>query len=196
MYVFLITLFITVCISPMQGSDQRVKEIKSLLEKRDVEIKTLLGPEGSSYTSDQKEKLKQIINGIIDYEAMAKTALQQTYDTLTAEQRKEFVDVFGTIIRDQSLAKLDIYRADVVYESIEVNGNTAFVKTMASLKDVKTPVSYTMAPKNGEWMITDMIIDNVSTAESYKSSFQNVIKKKGFESLMNSLRKRAQRGNN
>jgi phospholipid transport system substrate-binding protein len=194
MYGFIITLLISLFISPIQGIDARVKEIKSLLEKRDVEIKNLLGPEGSTYSPEQKDQLKQIINGIIDYDAMAKIALQETYTAITPEQRTEFVEVFGTIIRDQSLAKLDIYRAKVVYETIEVNGNTALVKTVASLKDVKTPVSYTMAEKNGDWMITDMIIDNVSTAESYKSSFQGVIKKKGFESLMKSLRKRAQRG--
>lgn len=194
MFGFILTLIVSLYISPLQGVDARVKEIKSLLEKRDAEIKQLLGPEGSTYTPEQKEKLKEIINGIIDYDAMAKIALQETYSSITEEQRTEFVNVFATIIRDQSLAKLDIYRAKVVYESIEVNGNVAFVKTVASLKDVKTPVSYIMALKNGKWMITDMIIDNVSTAKSYKSSFQRVIKKKGFESLLNSLRKRAERG--
>ncbi|TNE73473.1 ABC transporter substrate-binding protein [bacterium] len=190
-FAIIITLFTN---SVQNSSDARVKEIKNLLEKRDVEIKALLGAEGSTYTDAQKDKLKEIINGIIDYDAMAQVALQETYSEITVEQKTEFVDVFGTIIRDQSLAKLDIYRAKVTYESIEVEGNTAYVKTMAELKDVKTPVSYSMAYKGGQWMITDMVIDNVSTADSYKTSFQRVIKKKGYESLMKSLRKRAARG--
>ncbi len=177
-----------------QNDTKKAAEIKVLLENRDKQIKKLLGEEGSSYTDAQMNELKDIINGIIDYDAMAKIALQETYDEITAEQKTEFVDVFGTIIRDQSLAKLDIYRATVIYESIEVENSKAFVKTIASLKDVKTPVSYNMEWKNKNWMITDIQIDNVSTAESYQKSFQGVIKKKGFDSLMKSLRKRAARG--
>jgi len=176
-----------------QNDTKKAAEIKVLLENRDKQIKKLLGEEGSSYTDAQMNELKDIINGIIDYDAMAKIALQETYDEITAEQKTEFVDVFGTIIRDQSLAKLDIYRATVIYESIEVENSKAFVKTIASLKDVKTPVSYNMEWKNKNWMITDIQIDNVSTAESYQKSFQGVIKKKGFDSLMKSLRKRAAR---
>ena len=176
-----------------QNDTKKAGEIKVLLENRDEQIKKLLGEEGSSYTDAQMNELKDIINGIIDYDAMAKIALQETYDEITVEQKNEFVEVFGTIIRDQSLAKLDIYRASVNYESIEVENSKAFVKTIASLKDVKTPVSYNMEWKNKKWMITDMQIDNVSTAESYQKSFQGVIKKKGFDSLMKSLRKRAAR---
>lgn len=174
----------------------QVAEITSLLKGRDVQIKKLLGAEGSTYTDEQREELKNIINGIIDYDAMAQIALQTTYNEISAEQKKEFVDVFSTIIRDQSLAKLDIYRATVTYDEITVDGVKATVKTTASLKDVKTPVSYSMEKKNKEWMITDMQIDNVSTAESYQKSFQGVIRKKGFDALMKSLRKRVERGKN
>jgi phospholipid transport system substrate-binding protein len=176
-----------------QNDQKKADEIKQLLINRDKQIKQLLGDEGSKYSVEQMSDLKDIINGIIDYDSMAKIALQGTYDEITLEQKKEFVDVFGTIIRDQSLAKLDIYRASVTYESIEVTDTKAVIKTTASLKDVKTPVSYSMELKGKEWMITDMQIDNVSTAESYQKSFQGIIKKKGFDALMKSLRKRAAR---
>ena len=46
--------------------------------------------------------------------------------------------------------------------------------------------------KNG-WMITDMSIDNVSTADSYNRQFQGIIRKRGFDALLTSLRKRAER---
>lgn len=173
--------------------DKENESIKTLLVNRDKEIKKLLGPEGSTYDDAQKEKLKSIINGIVDYEAMAKLALEQYYDSVEEAKRKEFVQLFAEIIRDQSLNKLDIYRAEVVYTSISVNGDSAMVETMATLKDVRTPVSYTMFKQKGEWVITDMIIDNVSTAKSYRRSFQTHIKKKGFDSLLASLRKRADR---
>jgi phospholipid transport system substrate-binding protein len=169
--------------------------VRELLEERDKEIKTLLGPKGTEYTDQQRQELKNIINGIIDYTAMAEYALQVTYDTLSSEQRNEFVDLFSTIIRDQSLNKLDIYRAEVTYNDIEVKGNSAVVNTTAQLEKVRTPVIYHMQYEepNDQWVVIDMVIDDVSTAESYRRQFQNIIRKKGYDSLVETLRKRAGR---
>lgn len=166
-------------------------EIKQLMQKRDAEIKALMGPKGTKHTNEQTEKLKSIINDMVDFEAMAKTALQDTWSEATPAQQKEFVDLFSKIIRDQSLAKPDIYRASVTYEDVSVNGGTAMVKTLAVFDNVRTPVSYAMSKKGTKWFITDIIIDNVSTAASYQKSFQNTIRKRGFASLLDALRKRA-----
>lgn len=169
------------------------EEIKTLLVERDQQVKTLLGPKGSEYSDEQRAKIKEIINGIIDFESMAKYALEDTYDTLDEATQTEFVNLFSTIVRDQSLNKLDIYRADVTYNSITVDGSSAFVKTFAELDDVRTPVDYTMVLETDEWVITDLILDEVSTAESYNRQFQRIINKKGFDSLLSTLRKRAAR---
>lgn len=168
-------------------------EIRQMLTDRDTQIKRLLGPEGSDYSDRQRDDLKEIINGIIDFDALAKAALEVTYDTISTEDRNEFVTLFGDIIRDQSLSKLDIYRAEVAYDSIRVDAPKAIVWTTASYKDVRTPVTYTMELREKEWMIIDMSIDNVSTAESYNRQFQGVIRKRGFDALLGSLRKRAER---
>ena len=167
--------------------------VRDLLEERDQEIKDLLGPKGTEYTQEQREKLKNIINGVIDYRAMASHALQETYDTLSQDQRDEFVDLFATIIRDQSLNKLDIYRADVQYNSIEVNDESAVVNTLVTLEDVRTPVIYDMQydQESNMWTVTDMVIDDVSTAGSYQRQFQNIIRKRGYDYLLETLRKRA-----
>lgn len=168
-------------------------EIRALMEERDAQIKELMGPKGSEYTDNQRAQLKEIINGIIDFEAMSREALAVTYDTLSSERRDEFVELFSTIVRDQSLNKLDIYRAKVTYQSISVDGNEGRVETLAELDNVRTPVNYEMQFEDDEWVITDMEIDDVSTASSYNRQFQRIINKKGFDSLMESLRKRADR---
>jgi len=174
-------------------TDHDSAEIKQLLEQRDKQIKKLLGPKGTDYTQQQKNKLKDIINGIVDYKAMAQYALQTTYDTLSQDNRREFVDLFSTIVRDQSLNKLDIYRADVTYKEIDMNGDSAKVNTVAVLDKVRTPVNYQMVYKGNEWKITDMVIDDVSTAASYRRSFQTIIRKKGYDYLLKTLKKRAAR---
>lgn len=173
-----------------QDSEQQIRQ---MLNDRDDEIKELLGPEGTSYTQEQRDELKEIINGVIDFRSMAAYALDDTFNEISEERRDEFVSLFATIVRDQSLNRLEIYRAEVEYESIEVSGDSATVSTIAQLENVRTPVGYEMERREGEWVVTDFSIDGVSTAESYRRQFQNIIRKRGFDALFESLERRAAR---
>jgi phospholipid transport system substrate-binding protein len=169
--------------------------IKQLLQKRDRQIKAIVGPKGSKYSAEQRQKLKKVINDVIDYRAMAKYALQNTWNNISSQKQKEFVHLFSTIIRDHSLSQLDIYRAHIRYLSISVHGDDALVKTLATLKDVRKRVDYKLhyKPDKKKWVVTDFLINDVSTANSYRRQFQDIIRKKGFNHLMESLRKRANR---
>lgn len=168
-------------------------EIKTMLQQRDAEIKSIVGVKNSKVDNSKRDELKNIVNGIIDFEEMAKYALDEYYNDISEAEKNEFVDLFASIVRDQSLNKLDIYRASVSYNSIKVNGTQAEVNTMAELEDVRTPVNYDMLLKNNKWVITDMVLDDVSTAETYHRQFQRILSKNGFDALMQSLRKRAER---
>lgn len=194
MYKFITTTLLTAVLALTSITAQSAEqEIRNMLDERDAEIKELLGPRGTEYTQEQRNQLKDIINDVIDFRAMSQHALGNTYDEISSEQREEFVSLFATIIRDNSLNRLDIYRAEVAYNEINVDGNKAKVKTTAQLENVRTPVDYNMEKKNGEWMITDMWIDNVSTAESYNRQFQSIIRQRGFDALLQSLQRRAAR---
>ena len=172
---------------------QAAEDVRELMESRDFQIKQLLGAEGSEYSSKQRDELKDIVNGIIDFTEMAKTALEVTYDTISVEDRTEFVQLFSSIIRDQSLANLDIYRASVSYERIDGTTDSMYIETLAEWDNIRTPVHYIMSKNSGEWRIEDMSIDDVFTAESYNRQFQRIIRSRGFDYLMTTLRKRAER---
>jgi len=189
----ILALFISLMLATTLVSQNNADEIRQMLDERDEEIKELLGPKGSSYTQEQRDELKEIINGVIDFRSMAAYALDDTFNEISSEQQDRFVSLFSTIVRDQSLNRLDIYRAEVTYENISVDGNSARVETIAQLENVRTPVNYDMELQNGEWMITDMEIDDVSTARSYHRQFQNIIRQRGFDALMDSLERRASR---
>lgn len=194
MFKFVIIIFtLSSFVAPPADAQSGEEEIRMLLDSRDDEIKELLGEKDSEYTEEQRSRLKDIINGIIDYQSMASYALASTYDEISDEKKEEFVDLFSTIIRDQSLNRLDIYRAEVTYNEIDVNDSTADVKTTASLENVRTPVNYKMEKRENEWVIIDMAIDDVSTAESYRRQFQSIIRQRGFDALLQSLQRRAAR---
>ena len=173
---------------PVQAQD-RAPEIRKLLIERDQEIKTLLGSR-KTFTTQQRDELKDLINGVIDFRAMARTALGPHWAGLTEAQRTAFVDVFAEIVRAQSLSDLDMYRTPVTYETITVEGDSAHVATSVVYKEVPARVHYVLAFRDGAWRVDDIVLDDVSTAEGYARSFQAVVRKRGFDALLNSLQKK------
>ncbi len=190
MYIILVLLYPN---HVLAQSSEAAAEVRELMGSRDLQIKELLGTEGTNNSTIQRDKLKDIVNGIIDFNQMAKTALEVTYDTISVEERIEFVQLFSSIIRDQSLANLDIYRATVSYERIEGTNDSVYVETLTEWDNIRTPVHYILSRNSGEWRIEDMSIDDIFTAESYNRQFQRIIRSRGFDYLMSTLRKRAGR---
>ena len=187
-YLLLVTLYPNLVLA--QFSDAAA-DVRELMESRDQKIKQLLDNEGTNNSTNQRDELKDIVNGIIDFNEMAKTALEATYDTISVEERTEFVQLFSSIIRDQSLANLEIYRATVSYERIEGTKDSVYVETLAEWDNIRTPVHYILSRSSGEWRIEDMSIDDIFTAESYNRQFQRIIRSRGFDYLMSTLRNRA-----
>jgi len=171
------------------GAQDRSAEVRAMLEQRDREIKQVLGKK-DIFTEPQLEKLKTLINGNIDFAVMGAEALGPFWKDLTAEQRAEFVDVFSEIVRAQSLSDLDIYRTNVTYEKVTAAGDTARVLTSTVYKEVPAKVEYALGFHDNQWWLHDIILDDVSTTEGYARSFQSVVRKRGFEALMNNLRKK------
>jgi len=166
--------------------------VRSLLEKRDAEIKALLGDK-ETFTDAQREALKKVINDGIDFAAMGRHALGPFWKDLSADQKNEFVEVFSDIVRSQSLSNLEAYRAKVAYQSVDVKGDSAYVLTTTLYKKVEMNVAYELGFHDGRWWVTDIVLDEVSTADGYARSFQAVIRKKGFDVLMQRLRDRRDR---
>ncbi|MDQ7041079.1 MAG: ABC transporter substrate-binding protein [Rhodothermus sp.] len=188
----LLTILLLGSTLPVQAqSSTEARKLQQLLETRDQQIKALLqtGP----LSSADREQLKDLINGFVDFETMGRLALGPFWADLSPAQRQEFIELFSDIVREQSLSDLDIYRARVQYDHVEVQGDSARVVTTVIYKETPTQVVYLFTRRNGQWKAYDIIIDEVSTVKGYARSFQSVIRKRGFDALMKSLRKKQAR---
>lgn len=174
----------------LPASAQRTPaDVRALLESRDRQVKTVLGTR-TTFTPEQRTQLATLINGVIDFEEMGQRALGATWATLTPQQRTQFVDTFAEIVRNQSLADLAIYRAQVRYGDVTVNGNTALARTTTTYRNATARVDYALVWKGNTWRVTDISIDGVSTADGYARSFGQVVRQRGFPALMQALNRR------
>lgn len=165
--------------------------LRSLLEGRDRQIKAILGPRGTTPTSEQRERLKKVLTELMDFEAMARVALGAWWGRISPEERARFVAVFRQVIEENSLKDLDIYRARVSYEAVRVSGDSAYVETRATLERTTVRVDYVLRKRGASWLIVDYLLDGVSTAQSYRRSFEPVLRTRGFNYLLERLQRRA-----
>jgi len=192
-YIHLLLIVLFGVVIPHSATAQRSPaDVRTLLEKRDGEIKALLGDK-ETFTDAQREALKKVINDGIDFAAMGRHALGKYWNDLTDSQRSDFVSVFSDIVRAQSLSNLAAYRAKVAYKKIDVDGDTAHVLTTTLYKKVEMKVAYVLGFHGAQWWVDDIVLDEVSTADGYARSFQALIRKKGFDTLMDRLHKRRDR---
>jgi len=177
-------------LSIQTGNAQQTRtEIQNMLQSRDRIIKKLVGTD-DTISGSQKEELRDVINDFIDFGAMGKAALGRQWRKLSPDQQSDFIDVFSRVIRSNSIADLDVYRSDVSYDDIQVNGQEAHVVTTITYKEVPTKVEYDLIYTDSSWRASDIILDEVSTVKGYSRSFQSLIRKKGFDELMKRLRKK------
>jgi phospholipid transport system substrate-binding protein len=184
-----VVCLLALCHSAVSAQDQA--SLRRLLLDRDRDIKAVLAH--SPLSDAEMDSLRGIVNGLILFEVMGKNALGDYWAGLTDAQRQDFIQTFASIVREQSLADLDPYRAKVTIDSIGVNGTTAHAATTAVYKDVTTKVEYDFLLRKGKWWITDISLDGVSTTDGYAHSFQSAIRKRGFDGLMKSLHKRLEK---
>ncbi|MCY4160019.1 MAG: ABC transporter substrate-binding protein [Bacteroidetes bacterium] len=174
---------------PSLGLAQDVEEeVRSFMTQRDQEIKDAV--RGMKTDPSLREVARSLINDQIDFEEMGKRSLGRYYEDLTPEERQEFIEVFGGIVRSQSLGDLSVYEAPVSIESVAINGDQATVNTTAEIREDELDVVYHLHRKEESWWLYDIVIDGVGTVEGYSVSFQTFLRKRGFEAFMQSLRKK------
>ena len=174
--------------APLVVAQDAETEVRTLITQRDQEIKAAV--RGMKEDPALQEVARSLINDQIDFEEMGRLSLGRYYEDLSAEQRQDFIEVFGEIVRSQSLGDLSVYEAPVTIKSVVVKDNKASVSTTAEIREAEIEVLYQLHQKGDKWWLYDIVIDEVGTVEGYSVSFQTYVRKRGFDAFMQSLRKK------
>lgn len=166
--------------SPLEVIKQRNETIEKILQANDGEV-----------SDETRAKLKDIINGVMDFWELSRRALGKYWDERTDQERQDFVHVFSQLIRNSSVKKLEIYKADrLVYEPPEITNGRAKVTTIAHKERKHVEIVYKMHKVDGTWKVYDMEIDGLSTARNYRDSFYKQIAKTSYAEMYDKLVKR------
>ncbi len=163
-----------------------------VIRSRNVTVEKILDAAGDSISAATRERLKDVINGFIDFTELSKRSLGKHWEERTPAEQQEFVEVFRTLVRNTSVRKLEVYEADRMdYPPAVVTGTTAKVTTIAHKGTKSVTIVYHMHKVGNEWKAYDVVIDGASTARNYRDSFSREIAKTSYRDMYEKLVKRA-----
>ncbi len=140
-------------------------------------------------------QLKRHVNRLISFDEMAQDILRDHWAKLGAAKKTEFTKLLKGLIEKtyiKGIRKNAKYKVD--YKGESVRGAKAKVKTVVHTvkrgRPRQTEVVYRMQRKGARWTLVDMITDDVSLARNYRKSFNRIIAKDGFDTLLQKMRKK------
>jgi len=140
--------------------------------------------------SERIERLRQVIFPKFDFAEMAKRSLGSNWQRRTPEEQQEFVKLFRELIENSYVENIDSYNGEKVnivgdkQEKDFAQVNTKIVNN----KGEEFAVDYRLLQSSGDWKIYDVVIENISIVNNYRSQFNRVIVKSSFEDLLQKLR--------
>jgi phospholipid transport system substrate-binding protein len=136
------------------------------------------------------EKARQLVFSRFDFSEMTKRSLGAHWKSMDQREQREFIAAFtqrllvfyGKSVRSTGNEKIEFTR--------EVrDGQQASVESkVISSNGDQTPIDYRLHDVNGQWMVYDVVIDNVSLVNNYRSQFERVIAKSSVQDLLRRMK--------
>jgi phospholipid transport system substrate-binding protein len=155
---------------------------------------------GSKAETEQKAKLKKVVDGFLDYRELSTRALGPHWKDRSEAERTEFVELLRDLI-EASYTGAIRSNADFSLafqsEEVEEDGAKAHVAAVASAKNKKgKPLSEDLlfhlylVPAAKAWMIYDVEFGDISLVRHYRGEFNRKIKKEGYPALLAAMKKK------
>jgi phospholipid transport system substrate-binding protein len=129
----------------------------------------------------------------LDYEEMSRRCLEETWNTISAAQRGEFMRMFTQLLKASYADKLDDFaKSKVAYEGESQKGDHAEVRILVLRPNDKIPVKFQLLNSPKGWMIYDLVVEDVSLMNNLRTEFGRIIKASSFAALMKCLRLKIQ----
>jgi len=142
---------------------------------------------------ERREQLKQILFARFDFAEMAKRSLGANWRRRTAKEQEEFVRLFTDLLERAYADTIESYGDEkIVYVGERLDGGYADVSSkVLTSKGEEFSLNYRAHFVGGEWRVYDVVVENISMVNNYRSQFNRVISNASYEELVRRLRDKA-----
>jgi len=127
-----------------------------------------------------------------DWPEMARASLGPAWHDRTPAEQREFTHMFRVLVED-SYMKLILHQHGerVLYGRASVDGDRAWLPTQ--IKRPKGPpisVDYELVRRGANWLVVDVLIENVGLVGNYHSQFANILSRSSYRGLVDQIKHR------
>jgi phospholipid transport system substrate-binding protein len=153
-------------------------------------------PGWSPEAEAQAASVQMVIDGLLDFEEIAKRTLPNRWEALSVLQRREFLDHLQKLIERRPLDRnlsIDL-ESTVAYRSESVVDDEAVVSSMVTSfktgRPARRAVEYKLCFRNGRWRLYDVVVEGVSLVDDYRDQFSRIIREDSFDGLLKRMHKK------
>ncbi|MGB0679281.1 MAG: MlaC/ttg2D family ABC transporter substrate-binding protein [Polyangiales bacterium] len=143
----------------------------------------------------QEDKLQELIDALLDFEALAKRSLGKHWEAQSDKERARFVSLLRTLVHKNYQANirrtLD-YKVDYEDEAKTSDGVrvSSIAKSRRNKRAPAVTIAYTLHKAAAGWRVHDIITDGASLVRNYRRQFHKLIKKEGWDGLIARMEKK------
>lgn len=141
---------------------------------------------------ERREAVRKVADEIFDFGETARRALGRHWAARTAEERDEFVKLFGDLLERSYISKIELYGGEKIqYIGDRIDGETALVQSKLLTKaGSEVPIEYRMLKRTERWLVYDVVIEGVSLVANYRTQFNKIIQTSSFQELVKKMKAR------
>jgi len=138
---------------------------------------------------ERREQLRQIIGSRFDFGEMAKRSLGSNWQKANNEDQRQFVELFTELLEKSYADQIESYNGEkIVYGRENVSQDQADVDTkIVTKKGEEIAVIYKLRSAAGDWKVYDVVIENVSLVNNFRSQFNRILANASFGELLKKL---------
>jgi len=134
----------------------------------------------------KEQKIEAIADELFDFVELSKRTLGLSWNEFTMEQRKEFVQLFRSVLRNAYINKITAYANEQVNFTKEVplSDTTVEVDTVVVTKSGSVPINCRLIKQGNGWKVYDVVIEGVSLVSNFRSQFSRIISESSYAELV------------
>jgi len=143
-------------------------------------------------TDERRALLEKVVADRFDYQEMSRRALGAPWNTLSDQEKQEFVVLFRTLLTNSYVEKVETYSGEgVQYLNERTEKEYAEVRTKILSGKTEIPLDYRLVNRGAEWRVYDVVVDGVSLVSNYRGQFTKIIRASSYSELVEQLRKKS-----
>ncbi len=137
---------------------------------------------------ERRERLTELIRARFDFDAMSQWVLGPQWRKASAAERDKFKALFSDLLEATYLGRIESYTDQKVeFAEERTEGKKAQVDTLILTESADIPISYKLVDRAEQWLVYDVVIENVSMVRNYRSSFGEIARKEGMDGLFRQM---------